>query len=906
MKHLFIIISLLAVGFAEAQTDKTRLTGKVTEAGANEPVIAATVQVSPVELFTQTGSDGVFTFDRIPVGKVNIRIQYIGMETIDTTVTIVANRTNTFDFVMKESTFHLEEVTVTATMSKAGQSTASFIARQAMDHVQATSLRDVLQLLPGVSLGNPDMSSANRISIRGGSALGSAILIDGMQLSDNANLQSLGASSTSGVDIRSLSLDNIESVEVIRGIPSVEYGDLTAGAVIIKSRSGKDPLRVKFKTNPDLYQGSLSKGFAVGRNSGFLNLSADYLYSVNNPTQAYAYYQRTDLKAIYSKSILHNLYTQTSLGLNFGKDTRKLNPDDQRTQTRSASGSTGVTFNTNGILTINKGWWTSLDYIIAGAYTDKHSWQEELLGSAASIYSTSRTDGAIIANHPGEKVYDDKGNELTHVPAGAENDWTTYLPNEYKSYWDVFGKEINFNVKVKTTFDRQWNSMNNKIVVGAEYKTDGNRGKGQVYDERYPPMRSGSFLAHRPRPYSDIPFLNQFGAFAEDRLIYTAGERKFIITAGGRFDALNGKTVLVPRINASADLIPQILTLRGGWGVTAKMPTTAYLYPDNAYYDFRYYADISDPENIRSLVLTRVFETENKDLEIATNRKVEIGFDLKINNKYLLAVTAYDELAKNGFSTGYDLYNSWHLIEYPEYQPASKTAGQYPTLELTNKSNVLVPVTMPNNNGYFNQQGLEYILDLGRFDAIRTSFYIDGAYLKSTSYSNGYSYRSRSNRNQNVGVFEPGRTKSYSERFLTTVRATHNIPKIGFVLTLTSQAVWFQKSWTRYSTDSFTKYISYKDGKVYDYDPATMDSDPEFSYLIDPIDPNRELAEKTIPTLLFNFNLSKELGDFLTASFFANNMFYSRPIYESTRTPGSFVELGHQLFFGFDLKMKIK
>ena len=33
----------------------------------------------------------------------------------------------------------------------------------------------------------------------------------------------------SGVDMRSVSTDDIESVEVVRGIPSVEYGDLTSG-----------------------------------------------------------------------------------------------------------------------------------------------------------------------------------------------------------------------------------------------------------------------------------------------------------------------------------------------------------------------------------------------------------------------------------------------------------------------------------------------------------------------------------------------------------------------------------------------------------------------------------------------------------------------------------------------------
>jgi hypothetical protein len=49
---------------------------------------------------------------------------------------------------------------------------------------------------------------------------------------------------------------------VIRGIPSVEYGDLTSGAVIIKSKAGKEPLNIRVKTDPRIYQASAGRGSA--------------------------------------------------------------------------------------------------------------------------------------------------------------------------------------------------------------------------------------------------------------------------------------------------------------------------------------------------------------------------------------------------------------------------------------------------------------------------------------------------------------------------------------------------------------------------------------------------------------------------------------------------------------------
>ena len=87
-------------------------------------------------------------------------------------------------------------------------------------------------------------------------ALGATIIQDGSPLSNNANLQAMHpavlgnlgalggtASPGGGLDTRNISLENIESVEVIRGIPSAEYGDLTSGAVLVKSKAGKTPLR---------------------------------------------------------------------------------------------------------------------------------------------------------------------------------------------------------------------------------------------------------------------------------------------------------------------------------------------------------------------------------------------------------------------------------------------------------------------------------------------------------------------------------------------------------------------------------------------------------------------------------------------------------------------------------------
>ena len=54
---------------------------------------------------------------------------------------------------------------------------------------------------------------------------------------------------TSGVDMRSIATDQIEKVEVLRGIPSVIYGNLTSGIVKITNKSGYTRWKSRFKAD---------------------------------------------------------------------------------------------------------------------------------------------------------------------------------------------------------------------------------------------------------------------------------------------------------------------------------------------------------------------------------------------------------------------------------------------------------------------------------------------------------------------------------------------------------------------------------------------------------------------------------------------------------------------------------
>src|SRR5690606_20909717 len=100
-------------------------------------------------------------------------------------------------------------------------------------------------------------------------AAGTLIVLDGIPLSNNANLQSVGArgeiispASTAGggIDLRRIPASTLERVEVIRGIPSVRWGDLTQGAIIVDTRAAATPPEFAGRFDPRTREGNIVGG----------------------------------------------------------------------------------------------------------------------------------------------------------------------------------------------------------------------------------------------------------------------------------------------------------------------------------------------------------------------------------------------------------------------------------------------------------------------------------------------------------------------------------------------------------------------------------------------------------------------------------------------------------------------
>lgn len=208
--YLFILICIgIALPIKSQNNYKVKLTGTVYEYDHNNkrlPLEFAAVSIPEIALGTTSDENGRYILENVPTGKIRMQIQYLGKVSIDTLINV--NKDLVLNFTMRNEDFKLKEVTVTATNSRSGKSTSSHISRSAMDHMQATSLYDVMSLMPGGISQNQDMSSAQQINIRQVSsssgpeapmnAMGTAIIRDGAPISNNANLSAMSPTVLSG------------------------------------------------------------------------------------------------------------------------------------------------------------------------------------------------------------------------------------------------------------------------------------------------------------------------------------------------------------------------------------------------------------------------------------------------------------------------------------------------------------------------------------------------------------------------------------------------------------------------------------------------------------------------------------------------------------------------------------
>ena len=828
--HKIYMVSYLIFCSVSGVAQTYSLSGNVLSEKDKSPIEFALLYLSNNEVWAITNEKGEFVMEKVPVGKVLLHVQCMGYSKKELEVEVLRNRMD-IQVILSEDNLKLNEVEITAKKITDELTTSYVMDRTTLEHAQILNVSDVSSLLPGgKTQGDKSLIFDNRFALRSGSgengnpSFGTAVEVDGVRLQNNSVL-----SETMGIDTRNLSSTNIESVEVVTGIPSVEYGDLSNGIVKIHTMKGKTPLVVTLAAKPHTKQIALNKGFSLGRgNAGLFNLGLEYAKSTSDLASPHTAYNRNAVNLTYTnkfKNPFGPLTLTAGISGNMGGYDSEADPDAfSETYTKRRDYALRGHLQMNWLL--NKSWITNVEFSGSVNYADKLTKINTNKSSASTqplIHSME--NGYFIATN-----YDEKPN--AQIILGPTGYWYEL------AYTD--SKPINYAAKIKADWVHRFCSVTNKLMLGGELNCSGNKGKGLYYDD----MRNApTWRAYR---YDELPFVNNYAIYLEDKITVPVTDVSFFsLSAGLRSDMTSIKDSeygtsysFSPRINArftfweGADKVVSDLSVYGGWGRSVKLPSFEVLYPSPSYADKLAFAPgaMSDGTTFYYTMPSKAIY--NPDLKWQGARQMELGVESKVKGARI-SISAFYNKTYNPYigTTVYTPYSynrtdqsnlencpipsvnrTYSINQQTGVVTVIDNTGTYADQQLeyttlnTFKSNVRYV-----NGSPIERKGIDWVIDFAQIPSFRTSFRLDGnfyyykgveetitAYAPvSTQMLNGEPYKY-------IGYYVGSSSVSngsLSRQINANLTVTTHIPKVRLIVSLKVEGSFYnyRKNLSEYS-----------------------------------------------------------------------------------------------------------
>ncbi|MXV38343.1 TonB-dependent receptor plug domain-containing protein [Flavobacteriaceae bacterium Ap0902] len=801
---------------------------------------------------------------------------------------VLDNRT--FNITLQRESILLERMVVTAKENK-GLVTTSKINQKALQHLQPSSFSDIFELLPGGKAKDPILTGVNSVNIREfsppdqymTSALGTQFLLDGSPLNSAADLQisvedpltlynnssqTIASRNTYniGIDTRTISTNDIESVEIIRGIPHAGYGDLTSGLIKIKRKSGQTKWQGRIKVDGFSKSYYVAKGFRVNHNWA-INASADYLNAIADPRSVTENYSRFtgSVRSTSTFNIRKNqIKWLSTIDYVRSMDDETVDPDSGFDKIDSYE---NVKQNFHFI--------NNLDYTIKNGFIN----QLELKTSIRKGYHDLKQTKWVQFSGPRSiSIAQEQGVNNGYFP---EISYTSYLKTE--------GRPLDMSYKLSALASISTGSVSHQITSGIDYKYSKNNGRGQLYDILKPPAPN---MNTRPRSYKSIPAYQNIALYLGDKIEYKYNEHAFKLYAGGRLSKnmglkdkyrLKHTLFLEPRFNFQWN-VPRIrmnerdfkIDVTVGYGVLYKQPTLYMLYPNLLYLDFQQLNFYHSNPNLRLVnYMTYVEDVTNYNLTAAKNVKKEIRLDLSYDNHDVF-FTYFLEDMKSGFrrenhfktfyynrydTSGIDLEN---LTQTPDIQYLPYTT-QYSFLGITSHQ----------NGSRTFKRGIEFGYTSPRFNGLNTRITFNGAWFK-TLYENSTPYHQKPNQSIGgisfpyVGIYKNDTGYINTGLNYNCIIDTY-LQNLGLNFSLSLQGTLFlDLERVKRIAEPYAYYD--KDGNVFEFTPEDK-TDAYKQWLVRNVSLTDNIATHYPMDIVANIKATKRVYNDLKASLFVNRLF---------------------------------
>jgi hypothetical protein len=799
-----------------AQSANAALTGTVRVRGSAAGVSGATVSLEGTSLVARTDSLGRYRLSAVPPGPQVLVARRLGYAPSRTPITVPGTGSLEVDILIATSPLELDQLIVTADRSgraKGELGTASVIDRDAIANQIAASLQGVLELVPGTPLQPPGLDAAAQFSLRalaqtgtagaGGvsgpgaadiAASGTLIVLDGIPLSNNANLQSAGprgetvpAASTAGggIDLRRIPAATLERVEVIRGIPSARWGDLTQGAIIVDTRAAAVLPEAAGRYDPRTAEANLVGGRAARSERQALTVtgniaetrSARTLSSTTTIRGAGQLAYRLQLGDVAAPT------AQRGRQPRFSMDTRldwwQLKYDsperpDIQVGRNSFQDDQGLRLGTRARLALGGG---TLEWTAALDRTEQFTRETRILTRPTTPFTDRLTEGRNIGS---------------------------YISGPYLAEYTLNGAPRLLYSRLEWERRRE-GAVTGQVRLGAEARREWNDGDGYLFDIARPPQTSpfdGTAGYDRPRAFRDIAPLATSGLYADARFTARPLGMVFDVQPGLRLESLHERgwsdgvrsAQLQPRLTAQLVPMPW-MRLRGGVGVVSKAPTVAQLNPAVQYYDLVNVNRFTpDPRERLAVVTTFIRDPRNPGLGLSRARKQEMGFELDGGaRRGALSVVWFDDRITGAVTLQREPFS----LRRDRYALADTGIGSGQPGRIIDPPIGFdaIPLFLNRfaNGGTLRSRGVEFTLALPVVPALRTRLEVNGAQIATDFTTDDRNFGPANllgefqvdARVPRVAYYEGLATQS--SRAIVTWRLVHHQPDLGLVLTATVQ-----------------------------------------------------------------------------------------------------------------------
>lgn len=910
---LFLFMYLFLYSGIYAQQNKITIDGYIKNKD-KEPLGFATVYVKELSLGIPADINGYFKFSAEKNETYTLWISYLNH--LEKWISVTSQDQYPLNIVLDKQSYALDEIVVMADY-KANRNSNTTINQQALEHIQPTSVADVLILAPGGLFTDSKITGFNRISIRqsgpdNNTSLGMGVVMDGIPLdNDGFRSQIHGLETTDGyadrlslnrgIDLKTISTDHIQKIEIVKGISSAKLGNLSSGVIQTISKIGQTPLEVRLKADPLTKLVYVGKGIKLSPSLGFIHAGVDYTSANDDKRDPLSKFNRVTGQITYNNSFNisdRNLFIYAKLSeiytLNQAKEdelTKEYNESFKNKYSRS-----GLALKAH-LSDVNK----FIDNI-------------ELISSLDYTYDLIERNRMVQLEAP-----------LPSPLATVEGEFDgIFLPSQYYSFYQIENKplailnQLNFESLLETR------SVNHKFAYGLEWKHTKNHGEGAIVDMTRPPYPGDSKYV-RPRSNNSIPALSIGAFYFEDQITHSNKYFDFSLCAGlrmtkmfnldSRYSQLN-KVLIEPRINLS--LAYNILLgnnkslknmFRLGFGQENKLPTLDFLYPDKVYKDLivlNAYIKHNDTNN-HLITNTKIYDVVNYDLRPNKNNKFELGWDIEYED-YSLFLTAFKEYSNRGYQS-ITQYNPVSFLRYIEPVGGEAITGRQPqkTDYIEERYNTFIDVPLVLNSVKVDKKGIEYRVIIPRIRSLATSIEVNGAYYNThytTSVPTQYHpvFKDENKPLPYVGIYSKGDI-SLKRIFNSNIWINTNIPKYKIVFTSLFQFIWLN-DFKRLNGDAYpSAYIS-MDGAVHSTDGAIIQKIKDGDIIWRHYHLYKEpYHEKEPISLTVNLKVTKEFSHRLRASFFVNNILNINPEYKNRYQQN--VRNWSKSFFGAEMTLSL-